>query len=160
MHSRLVALKRLMSLYGGIEEMHSVGLQRAMMAVREAEQAIGVEEERVRSSSFRGRDALIAGDSVGVAAARTQREIAEWRQERLQEIRLEREMLKDEARKQYLASRLQSEQMKYVVDNTAVQMEVEAGRKTQAALDDRFLARQRWSDTREELRAVVEISSS
>jgi len=160
MHARLAGLKRLMSLYGDIEEMHSSGLQRAMRAVHEAEQAIGAEEERARSSNSRGRDALVAGDALGLAAARTQREIAEWRQERLRQLRLEREMLKDEARKQYLASRMQSEQMKYVVDNAAAQAEVEAGRKTQAALDDRFLARRRWSDARDQLLITSEISSS
>jgi hypothetical protein len=160
MHARLAGLKRLMSLYGDIEEMHSSGLQRALMAVHEAEQAIGAEEEMARSSSSRGRDALVAGDSLGLAVARTQREIAEWRQQRLQDLRLEREMLKDEARKQYLASRMQSEQMKYVVDTAAAQAEVEAGRKTQAALDDRFLARRRWSDARDQLLVTSEISSS
>jgi hypothetical protein len=131
-----------------------------MLAVQEAEQAIGAEEEQARSSSFRSRDALVAGDSLGLAAARTQREIAEWRQERLQQLRLEREMLKDEARKQYLASRMQSEQMRYVVDNASAQAEIEAGRKTQAALDDRFLARRRWSDARDQLLITSEISSS
>lgn len=160
MHVRLAALKRLMSLYGNIEEMHSTALERAMLAVQEAEQAIGVEVEQVRSSSSHGRDALVAGDPLGVALARTQREIAEWRQQRLQEIRLERQMLKDEARKQYLASRMQSEQMKYVVDNVTAQAEVEAGRKMQAALDDRFLARRRWSDARDQLLIATEISSS
>jgi hypothetical protein len=149
-----------MSLYGGIEEMRSVDLERAAMAVREAEQAIDAEGERARSSSARGRDALVAGDPLGLAAARTQREIAEWRQQRLQEIRREREMLKDQARMQYVASRLQREQMKYVVDSTETQMEVEAERKTQMALDDRFLARRRWSEAREQLRTPVEISSS
>jgi hypothetical protein len=69
-------------------------------------------------------------------------------------------MLKEEARKQYLASRMQSEQMRYVVDNAAAQAEVEAGRKVQAALDDRFLARRRWSDARGPLQVTTEISSS
>jgi hypothetical protein len=151
MSSRLVALKRLMSLYGDIEEMHSAGLERTSLAVHEAEQAIGVEEESARSSASRGRDALVAGDPLGVALARTQREIAEWRQERLQEVRAERELLKDEARKQYLASRMQSEQMRYVVDNVSSQAEVEAGRKMQMTLDDRFLARRRWSDAQSQL---------
>ena len=160
MHARLAGLKRLMSLYGDIEEMHSSGLQRAMMAVQEAEQAIGAEEGRARASSSHSRDALAAGDFLGLAAARTQREIAEWRQERLQQLRLEREMLKDEVRKQYLASRMQSEQMKYVVDHAAVQAEIAAGRKTQAAMDDRFLARRRWSDAQDQLLLKTEISSS
>lgn len=160
MHARLAALKRLMSLYGDIEEMHSTGLRRAMTAVQEVDQAIGVERKNVHASSSGGREALIAGDPLGLAAARTQREIAEWRQQRLQEVRLEREMLKDEARKQYLASRIQSEQMRYVVDNATAQAEVEAGRKMQTALDDRFLARRRWSDAREQLQIAAEISSS
>jgi hypothetical protein len=55
---------------------------------------------------------------------------------------------------------MQSEQMKYVADNAAAQAEVEAGRKTQAALDDRFLARRRWSDARDQLLVTSEISSS
>jgi hypothetical protein len=160
MHSRLTTLRRLMSLYGDIEEMHSAGLQRTMAAVREAEQAIDAERETVRSSSSRGRAALIAGEPIDLATARTQRELAEWKQDRLQKVRLEREMLSDEARKQYIASRLQSEQMKQVVENATMQAQIEAGRKTQAALDDRFLARRRWSDAREELRATAEISVS
>jgi hypothetical protein len=160
MHSRLAALKRLMSLYGGIEEMHSVGLQRTMAAVREAEQAIDVQQETVRSSNSHGRDALMTGDRMEWAAARTQREIAEWKQERLQQVRLEREKLNDEARRQYIASRLQSEQMKHVVDSAATQVEVEAGRRMQAALDDRFLARRRWTDAREESRTEAEINAS
>jgi hypothetical protein len=160
MHARLAALKRLMSLYGNIEELRSASLERALLAVQEADQAIGAEEECARASSSHGRDALLAGDPLGVALARTQRETAEWRQQRLQEIRLERQILKDEARKQYLASRLQSEQMKYVVDNAAARAEMEAGRKMQAALDDRFLARRRWSDAQDQLQITAEISSS
>ena len=46
MHARLAALKRLMSLYGNIEEMHSAGLERAMLAVQEADQAIAAEVPR------------------------------------------------------------------------------------------------------------------
>lgn len=160
MRARLAGLKRLMSLYGNIEEMHSAGLERAMLAVQEAEQAIAAEVERARSSNSDGRDALVAGDPLGVVLARTQREIAEWRHQRLQEIQLERRMLKDEARNKYLASRMQSEQMKYVVDNAMAQAEIEAERKMQAALDDRFLARRRWSDAQDQLLITAEISSS
>ncbi len=36
MKSRLEGLKRLVSLYGGVEEMHSTELQRRTAAVREA----------------------------------------------------------------------------------------------------------------------------
>lgn len=149
-----------MSLYGGIEEMHSIGLQRTIAAVQEVEQAIDVQQETVHVSKVQSRDALIVGDRMEFATARAQREIAEWKQERLQQIRLEREMLKDEARKQYIASRLQSEQMKHVVNSAEAQAEAEAGRRAQTGLDDRFLARRRWSDAQEKSLAAAEIKIS
>lgn len=150
MHSRLAALKRLASLYGDVEEMHSLELQRASSAVREAEQAIGAERGFVRSSNAEGRRALAAGDRLDWRAAQLHREMAEWRQQRLQQVQKERELLNDEARKRYLASRLQSEQMKHVARGVAVEAETEAGRRAQGALDDRFLARRRWTDLQEE----------
>ncbi|MEO8736323.1 MAG: hypothetical protein ABI380_07255 [Edaphobacter sp.] len=155
MAQRLETLRRLMLLYGGIAEMHSIELQRAAAAVGEAEQAIGVQQEIVRSSSFEGRRALVTGDRMDWTTARTQREIAEWKQLRLQEVRQERELLNDGARRQYIASRLQSEQMKHVVDVAATEAEVEEGRRIQAALDDRFLARRRWTDSREDSRETA-----
>ena len=150
MQSRLAALKRLASLFGGVEEMHSVELQRATAAVREAEQAIGVEQTAVRSSKIEGRRALAAGDRLDWRAAQMQREMAEWRQQRLQQVQREREMLNDDAKKRYFASRMQSEQMKHMARSVAMEMETEAGRRTQGALDDRFLARRRWTDLQEE----------
>jgi hypothetical protein len=150
--SRLDALKRLMSLYGDVEEMHSMELQRTTASVREAEQAIDVQQGIMRSSGLDARKALISGNLVDWTMARTQREIAEWKQQRLQQVRIEREMLNDEATKQYLASHLQSEQMKHLVDGIAAQAEIMTGRRTQAALDDRFLARRRWTDTRDGVR--------
>lgn len=158
MHARLAALKRLKSLYGELEEMDSIGLKRTAAAVREAEHAITAEQETVRSSEAEARDALAAGDHLEWMAARKQREIAERKQERLQQLRQEREMLKQEASEQYIASRMRSEQMKHVVDGAAMQVETETGRRSQAALDDRFLARRRWSDAREEQRDEPEIN--
>jgi hypothetical protein len=154
MRQRLAALKRLTALYGGIEEMHSIKLQRTISAVREAEQAMDMQHATLRSSDAEGREALVTGDRMSWTAAKTQREIAEWKQERLEQVRLEREILNDETKKEYMASRLQSEQMKHLVADAATQAEIEAGRQMQAGLDDRFLARRRWSDTREELRRL------
>lgn len=155
MNARVDALRRLMSLYGSIEEMHSVELRRTTAAVEEANQAMEAEEKSARSSTVVGRDALIAGDRMEWAAARTQREIAEWKQERLRQVRLEREQLSEEARLKYRASRLRSEQMQHVVEDAATEIALRAGRQTQAALDDRFLARRRWTDRREESRTRV-----
>ena len=144
---RLQTLKRLVTLYGVVEEMHSVELQRMTAAVQEAQQAIGVQQHVSRSARFDGHDALMADDRMGWEIAETQAESAGWKRRRLEQIRSEREVLSDAAREQYVASRLKSEQMKRLATGLAVKAEIEEGRRVQAASDDRFLARRRWSDT-------------
>jgi hypothetical protein len=158
MHARLAMLRRLMVLYGGIEEIHSLRLQQTMVAVVETEKAIDVQQKALHSCSSHSRDALITGDRMQWASARTQRELAEWKHERLEQIRIEREKLNDVARKQYIASRLQHEQMKHVVGDVETAMETEAERRMQGLLDDRFLARRRWIDARKELRAAAKMN--
>lgn len=160
MRSRLETLRRLASLYGSMEELQSAYLQRRLAAVQEAEQAIGFQQAVVRSSIADSREALVSGDHVNWTAAKLQQEIAEWKQQRFREVRRDRQVLSDEARKQYLASRLQSEQMKQVADGVMAKIEIHEGRRTQAALDDRYLARRRWTDTQEELRAPAEMNKS
>ena len=148
MQTRLETLQRLVTLYAAVEEMHSTELQRKVAAVREAQQAIGIEQEVARSARIDGRRALLAGDRVSWVMAESQQETAGWRRRRLEQIRLEREELNEAAREQYVASRLKREQMKRVCDDIAAQVEIEEGRRLQAASDDRFLARRRWTDRR------------
>ncbi len=152
MQTRLETLQRLVTLYAAVEEMHSTELQRMASAVREAQQAIGIEQEVARSARINGRGALLAGDRVSWMMAETQQETAAWRRQRLEQIRLEREELNEAAREQYVASRLKREQIKRVFDDIAVRMEIEEGRRLQAASDDRFLARRRWTDSQEKRR--------
>jgi hypothetical protein len=152
MRPRLKTLQRLTTLYAAVEEMHSIELQRMMAAVREAQQAIGVEQEVARSARTDGRGALLTEDRVGWMMAESQQETAVWRRRRLEQIRAERERLNDAAREQYVASRMKREQMKRVLEDIGARMDTEEGRKTQAASDDRFLARQRWTDAQEKLR--------
>jgi hypothetical protein len=152
MQTRLETLQRLVSLYAAVEEMHSTELQRMTAAVREAQQAIRVEREVIRSARVDGREALLVGDRTGRAMAETQQVTAAGRQQGLELIRLEREELNDAAREQYVASRLKREQIKRVFDDIAARMEIEERRRTQAASDDRFLARRRWTDAREKIR--------
>jgi hypothetical protein len=152
MQTRLETLQRLVTLYAAVEEMHSTELQRMASAVREAQQAIGIEEEVARSARINGRGALLAGDHVSWTTAETQQEIAAWRRRRLEQIRLEREELNEAAREQYVASRLKREQIKRVFDDLAERIEIEEERRLQAASDDRFLARRRWTDARERMR--------
>ncbi len=160
MYSRVDALRRVMSLYDSIEEIHSIELQRTTTAVQEAEQSIEAQQKTVRSSAVLGRDALVAGDRMDWAAARTQREMAEWKQQRLQQVRLERAKLSEEAKRIYSASRLRSEQIQHVVNDSEMEIATKADRQTQAALDDRFLARRRWTDARKDMRVKSYINIS
>ena len=152
MQTRLETLQRLFTLYAAVEEMHSTELQRMTTAVREAQQVIRVEQEVARAARLDGRGALLTGDRMGWTMAETQQETAAWRRQGLEQIRLEREELSEVAREQYVASRLRREQIKRVFDDIAVRMEIEEGRRLQAASDDRFLARRRWTDSQEKRR--------
>lgn len=152
MQTRLETMQRLVRLYAAVEEMHSTELQRIASTVREAQQAIGIEREVARSARINGCGALLAGDRVSWMMAETQQETAAWRRRGLEQIRLEREELNEAAREQYVASRLKREQIKRVFDDIAGRMEIEEERRFQAASDDRFLARRRWSDSQEKRR--------
>ena len=160
MPPRLETLRRLVTLYAAVEEMHSTELQRMTAAVREAQRAIGVEQEVARSARKDGRGALLEGDRVGWMMAETQQETAMWRRRRLERIRLDREELSEAAREQYVASHLKREQIKRVFDDLAARVEIEEGRRTQGASDDRFLARRRWTDAQEKMRENREMKTS
>jgi hypothetical protein len=151
MPTRLQTLKQLVTLYGVVEEMHSAELQRMTTSVQEAQQAIGVQQQVVSSTRVNGRDALMTDDRMGWEIAEVQRESAGWKRRRLEQIRLEREVLNDAAREQYLASRLKSEQMKRLAEGVALKAEINERRRVQAVSDDRFLARRRWSDTQDRI---------
>jgi hypothetical protein len=152
MQSRLEMLRRLAILYLAVEEMHSVELQRLTAGVLQARNAIGSEREAVRLARLDGQEALVAGDQVNWMTSQSRQERAAWRKQKLEEIRLRRTELNDAARQQYVASRLKREQIQRVFDDIAKRMEIEKERRAQAASDDRFLARRRWTDSREEKR--------
>ena len=156
---RLDTLKRLMTLYGVVEEQHSMELQRTVNAVREVGQAIEVQHDLFRSAKSNGRAALHAGDRMEWAMAEAQRETTVRRRRRLDELRLEREQISSVTKEQYVASQLKCEQMKSVVDHIEKQRDMEFKRKTQAVSDDRFLARRRWTDARGKLR-VAEVKKT
>jgi len=121
-------------------------------AVLEAQYAIGTEQEVARLARMDGRGALLMGDRMSRMVAEIQLETAKRRQQRLEQIRVEREELNDAAREHYLASRIKKEQIKRVFDDITAQAEIEGERRTQAASDDRFLARRRWTDAQEKAR--------
>jgi hypothetical protein len=160
MQPRSQRLKRLVSLYGIVEEMHALELQRTVASVREAEQAIEAQQRIAQLARFDGRNALAGEDRIGWTAAETQQETAGWRRLRLEQVRVEREALNHAVRAQYMASRLKSEQMKHMTGSIVAQAGIEEGRRLQAALDDRFLARRRWHDSRDRLRADLKMKHS
>ena len=140
------------ALYGVVERMHSIELERAMGVVREAEEAIEMQRTIGRASELDGREALVLGDRMGWSLAGTQVVVAAWRKERLEEIRVKREELSVVARERYATSRVKSEQMNRVVGGIAERVEMEEGRRFQATTDDRFLSRKLWMKTHEEAR--------
>ena len=144
MRSQLATLRRIMSIYGVLEELRSADLLRATTAVHEVQQAIGGEENAACSARTEGRLALGEGDRVGWTASEAGHLAAGVRRERLEPIRQERLELNETAREQYLQSRLKREQMQRLIVRAEEQMSVEEGRKAQAESDDRFLAR-RWA---------------
>src|SRR6266481_762076 len=148
MQTRLETLQRLVSLYAAVEEMHSTELQRMTAAVREARQVIQAAQEVVLAARIDGRGALVGGDRLSRMVAETQQQTAVRRRRGLEQIRLEREELSEAAREQYVASHLRKEQIQRVFDDIAVRMEIEEGRRVQAASDDRFLVWRRWTDAR------------
>jgi hypothetical protein len=160
MQTRLETLQRLVTLYAAVEEMHSTELQRMTAAVHETQQAIGVEQKIARSAWKHGRAGLLEGDRVSWLMTEIQQETAAWRRRKLEQIHLEREELNEAAREQYVASRLKREQIKRVFDDIAARMEIEEERRTQAASDDRFLARRRWTDARKKMRDEQQMKTS
>jgi hypothetical protein len=151
MQPRLKTLQRLVALYAAVEEMELTGVRRMTAAVREVRNAIEVEHEAAQAARIDGRAALLTGDRESWMMVESQQETAAWRRRKLEQIHLEREKLNDAAREQYLASRLKREQIQRIFDNIAAQKEIEEGRMIQAASDDRFLARRRWTDAREKM---------
>jgi len=160
MSTRLETLQRLMNLYAAVEQMHSTELQRLTTAVREAQQAIAVEQSVAQAARIDGREALTTGDRVGWMMSETQQETAGWRRRKLEQIRVERQELSDAAREQYVASRLKKEQMKRVFEEMEARSELEEGRRVQSSSDDLFLSRRRWTDTREKAEESEQMKAS
>lgn len=160
MRTRLKVLRRLAGLHGVVERTHAVALERCVMEVREAEEAIDLQNAAVRSAAFEGRAALIVDDRMGRSLAEAQRDLARWRHEGLERIRAEREELKASAQEQYVASRVKSEQMRCAVEGVEAGITIEEGRRSQAATDDRYLSRRLWVEGRRVSRDDVEMNGS
>jgi hypothetical protein len=103
-----------------------------------------LEDDLLKEQAGAGRAALLAGDRAGWAMAEAQREAAEVRAVRLEAMRVQRAAAREAARESYQASRMRMDQMESAVERIRVRAEAEAGRRNQAATDDRFLSRREW----------------
>lgn len=146
---RIAALRKIAKLYSAVEKMHSVELSRATSALNEAETAIQAERSAGAAARLAGRAALNTGDREEWMLTDAEREMTVWRRGLLEGIRSERDAVREAVRKQFLESRVQTEQMKSVVTRMKERVEVEEGRRTQANADDRYLTRLRWRAERD-----------
>ncbi len=146
MNRKLAILKRIVTLYGLTEEMHSVALRVTAASVQEAENAIAQQTGRACEAASAAREALGAGDRQQWVLAGAQRELSELRWIELERIRHLREIARDQAQDEYAASRIKSEQLKAVVEQSEAAETVISGRRAQATTDDRFLSRLLWND--------------
>ena len=129
--------------------MHSLRLEQAAAAVREVVGAIGVERDAGAAAGVAGRLALGSGDHGEWMLAQAQKEMAGMRRVRLETMRDERAVVEVEAKREFLESRVRTEQVKQVVSRAAEIATVEDGRRVQAASDDRYAARLLWLSGRD-----------
>lgn len=141
-----------MRLYSAVEQMHAVELLAASSAVSQAEHAIQQAQRTSLEASRTGRVALGEGDREEWMLAEARQEIVGIRRERMEEIRVARETVREAARLAFDESRVRAEQMKQVVSRMREQAERHEARQMQAASDDRFLMRSRWREGEQERR--------
>lgn len=160
MRTRLEPLNRLKTLYKIVEENHAVELQRAEAASHEAQSSVDAEMEIATSARHDGHRAISSGDHLGWAVAEAQRRAAVLKREWLETVRNERACAREAAKEQYLASRLKNEQMQRVSANVAEQIAAAEEKELQAATDDRFAARKKWKNKRDERRRPQRMKAS
>ena len=146
---RIVSLKRIAKLYEVVERMRSIALKQASVAVSEAESAVSAQRAIAIAARDAGREALESGDRAEWMLTTTQGYVASIRMKKVEGLRVARATAKDEALAEFLASRVQTEQMEQVVDTMAQRVELEETRRVQAVADDRHLARLRWQTMRD-----------
>ena len=145
MSTRSSALKKIEKVYELIETMHSVALQQATSLVHEAEQAMAAQGDRLRAARTHIHQALTEGNREQWAISEVDMATGCQRQHRLEVLRQERDVVREQAREEYGASRIQRGQIQSVVDAQVEAERIVADRRAQNASDDRFLSRLRWA---------------
>jgi hypothetical protein len=145
MTEKVRGLKRLARLYGQVEQIRSLQLRAAALAVAEVTQASAQEAADEQRELAQGHSALRAGDRQGWVIATVQTEVAIARQRRLEPLQAAREQLREQAALAHRDSRQRLEQLEGIVDRARALQVRDTERRDQAASDDRYLARRIWA---------------
>lgn len=148
MHARPDTLRRLAVLYGLVQEMRSIELDRATHTVRLAESAIDVQAGLAAEAQRYGHRALERSERSEALLHESAREVARWNTERLEGLHQEFEAIKQSAAELYRSAHLQQDQMKAIVKGLRTRAERERSRRDQAIADDRHGARTHWLQSR------------
>jgi hypothetical protein len=149
-NSRLMMLKRVAKLYELVEKMHSMALSQATASVNEMEAAIAKQREQVHEAALQAREALATGNSQQWTFARAQQIVGTVRKQKLDVVRLQRQVVIEHARLAHSASCIMHEQIKSVVRRSETASESVEEKRFQASIDDQFHSRLRWSQHRQE----------
>jgi len=148
MSSKLKSLSKLAGLYSIVENMQALSLQRAATSLREVEKRIEQQMASSQTAKQAGKSALERGDRTDWLMTESQSEVALWNKDRLDQLRLQREELKQEIEQLHRQSLLQRDQLDAVVAKVQRDREVELQRLDQDVADDRHLSRLRWLEKR------------
>jgi hypothetical protein len=144
--NRKRTLKRLATLYGVVVEAELLEMRRRLSLLDEIERAIVTQETAVWKAQEIGRTALKESDLLGWRQARVEAAIVAWNNDQLNAVRDERSSLYEAAKERYSTSRILSEQMdKLLEDTNRRAVEVEE-RLVQTMSDERYLSRRRWME--------------
>ncbi len=144
-------LKRLVTLYALLERMRAAEAALAQAAVNEVHAARAGEIERYRTGVREGRAAMLADDATARTVSLADEDGAAMRWNRLAPLQLAREKAQAAALEVYRASRLETEQMRSVVDRQRALEAIADGRRTQAEADDRYGSRRGWMAAQDEM---------
>jgi hypothetical protein len=142
-------LNRLAKLYGMVEGLTAMQARMAAGAVFEMDQAEARLAERQKREQSEGRAGIARGSRIEALAAERSVAVDASRREWLAQMKIERERLYALAVEAHRESRMESRQIDGMLSRKRVAEEIESGRRTQNAADDRYLSRREWLRTKE-----------
>jgi hypothetical protein len=134
-------LKRLVGIRKIAEELDRRDLELAVAAVAEVDVALSATQRSLQQAGIAARAALGAGERGEWLLADAQTEVAGWNRGRLGLLRAQRVVAVEPAKEKFMASRLEHEQAKVLVEDAKRDEREDEVRKTQMASDDWFLGR-------------------